>query len=296
MRLHLNVEPQEHAATEHALKVAARLDADALDHLASLAHEDALLTLALDVHRGMQAQQIALGALELIADHADGMGDLLARAQQDLLAHELGDHDLIRLVGAHALGEPTRALGQKACHHVHERLDIEALRGGDHDLVIEVHQGTRRLELLEHLLGTGQVRLGKDEHLGRLGGSHALGNPGVAAADRGARIDHEGDHVHVGELAQSALVELGAKAVLGLVDAGRVHNHELAVLAVDHGAQTAARGLGHRRGNGNLLTVAGVQQRGLARVGTAHQGDESGAEALGHIRAAGHGGKAGILG
>ena len=33
-----------------ALKVVTRLDADALDHLAALAHDDALLTLALNIH------------------------------------------------------------------------------------------------------------------------------------------------------------------------------------------------------------------------------------------------------
>ena len=73
MRLDLHVEPQEHAAPEHALKVATRLDADALDHLAALAHDDALLALALNIHGGVQAQQVALGALKLVAHNAHGM-------------------------------------------------------------------------------------------------------------------------------------------------------------------------------------------------------------------------------
>ncbi len=227
------------------------------------------------------------------------MRNLLARAQQDLLAHELGHQDLVGLVGAHALGEPTRALRQIAGHHVHKGLDVEALGGRHHDLVVKINERAGGLELLEHLFRTGKVGLGEHEDFRRLGRrhalghpsvaaadggarvdherdhvhvgelaqgalvelgaqavlglvDHALGHPSVAAADGGARVDHERDHVHVGELAQGALVELGAQAVLGLVDTGGVHDHELAVLAVDHGAQAAAGGLGHRRGDGHL--------------------------------------------
>ena len=67
------------------------------------------------------------------------------------------------------------------------------------------------------------------------------------------------------------------------MDAGRVYDDQLAVLAVDHGAQAAARGLGDRRGDGDLLAVAGVEQRGLAGVGAANQRDKAGAEALGDV-------------
>ena len=287
MRLDLHVEPQKYATPEHALQVAACLDADALDHLTALAHDDALLALALNVHGGVQAQQVTLGTLKLVAHDAHGVRDLLARVAQDLLAHELGDHDLVGLVGAHALGEPARALRQVGGDHVHERLHVEALRGRHHDLVVELNEGAGRLELLEHLLRARKVGLGKNEYLGCLGGSHALGNPGIATADGRARVDHEGDDVHVRKFAQGALVELAAQAVLGLVDAGRVHDDQLAVLAVDNGAQAAARGLGDRRGDGDLLAVAGVEQRGFTGVGAADQRDKAGAEALGDIGAQG---------
>ena len=131
-------------------------------------------------------------------------------------------------------------------HHIHERLHVEAFRGRHDDLVVKVHELARGFDLLEHLLGAREVGLGKNEHFGCLGGSHALGHPCVATTDGRARVDHERDHVNVRKLSQGALVELGAQAVLGLVDTGRVHNDELAVLAIHHRTQAAAGRLRHR--------------------------------------------------
>lgn len=59
-----------------------------LDHLAALADDDALLPLALDVNRGVHAQDL-LSLLERVTDDAHGVRDLVAGATQDLLAHKL---------------------------------------------------------------------------------------------------------------------------------------------------------------------------------------------------------------
>ena len=134
------------------------------------------------------------------------------------------------------------------------------------------------LKLLHDLCGVGLIGLGEHQDLLGTGVFDALGNPGVSPADRLGSIDQKRDDVYVIELKQGTLIELGAQAVLGLVDTGRVNEDQLVTGAVDHGAHTAAGRLGHRRGNGDLLAVTGVEQRGLAGIRATDQGHKAAAE------------------
>ena len=108
-------------------------------------------------------------------------------------------------------------------------------------------------------------------------------NPLVAATDGLRGVDEQRHDVHVGELGQGALVELAAERVLGLVQARRVDEYDLAPLAVEDAAHAPPRGLRHGRGNGHLLAQAGVEQRRLAGVGAPHKRHDPAAEALRHV-------------
>ena len=74
----------------------------------------------------MHAQHL-LSLLERVTDDAHGVRNLVAGATQDLLAHKLGHEGLVGRVGAHVLGEPARALGQKASDGLDKRIDVEVL-------------------------------------------------------------------------------------------------------------------------------------------------------------------------
>ena len=63
------------------------------------------------------------------------------------------------------------------------------------------------------------------------------------------------------------------------MDARGIDKDQLVAGAVNHSAHTATGRLGHRGGDGDLLAVAGVEQRGLAGVGTTDQGNKAAAEA-----------------
>ena len=249
-----------------------------LNHLAALADDDALLALALDVNGGVHAQHL-LGLLERIADYANGVRNLITRAAQNLLAHKLGNERLVGSVGTHAIGEPTRTLGQKVRNGLDEGIDVEVLDRRRHDLVVIFHELVGGPKLLHDLCGVGLIGLG--EHQDLLGTSvlDALGNPGVSPADRLGGINQKRDDIDIVQLEQRALVELGPQAVLGLVNTRSIDKNQLVAGTIDDGAHATAGRLGHRRGDGDLFAITGVEQRGLTGVGPADQGHETAAEA-----------------
>ena len=230
----------------------------------------------------MHAQHL-LGLLERIADHAHGVRDLVTGAAQDFLAHKLGDKRLVGSIGTHIFGEPTRTLGQKLRNGLNEGVDVEVLHRRGHDLVVVFHKLMRCLELLHDLCGVGLVGLGEHQDLLAAGASDALGNPGVSPADGLGGINQKRDDVNVIELEQGAFVELGAQTVLGLMDTRGIDKDQLVAGTVNHGAHAAASRLGHRRGDGDLFAIAGVEQRGLTGVGTTDQGHKAAAETGLHI-------------
>ena len=247
------------------------------DHFAALANDDALLALALDVNGGVHAQHL-LGLLERIADNANGVRNLITGATQDLLAHKLGNERLVGSVGTHVLGEPTRALGQKVRNGLDKGIDVEVLNRRRHDLIVIFHELVGCLKLLHDLCGVGLIGLGEHQDLLGTGVFDAFGNPGVSPADRLGGINQKRDDIDIVQLEQRALVELGPQTVLGLVDTRGIDKDQLVAGTVDDGTHAAAGRLGHRRGDGDLFAIAGVEQRGLAGVGAADQRHEAAAE------------------
>ena len=70
-----------------------------------------------------------------------------------------------------------------------------------------------------------------------------LCDPGVSPADGLGGVDQKCHDVHVANLGKRALVELGAKRVLRLVQARCIDDDDLAALAIDHGPHAATRSL-----------------------------------------------------
>ena len=206
------------------------------------------------------------------------MRNLITGAAQDLLAHKLGNERLIGSVGTHVLGEPTRTLGQKVRNGLDEGIDVEVLDRRRHDLVVIFHELVGGLKLLHDLCGVGLIGLGKHQDLLGTSVLDTLGNPGVSPADGLGGINQKRDDIDIVQLEQRALVELGPQAVLGLVDTRGIDKDQLVAGTVDDGAHAAAGRLGHRRGDGDLFAIAGVEQRGLAGVGAADQRHEAAAE------------------
>ena len=220
-----------------------------------------------------------LGVLDVIADDANRVRHLLAKVEEELLAHELRHKVLGCGVRVHVIGEPLGAFGQVSRDKLHECVDVEALARGDDQLVVEMGKLARSAKLGGDLLGRRLVRLGDHQELEVcLGAVDVARHPGIARANGLGRVDEKGNHVSIGELGQRSLVELLAEAVLGLVEARRVDDNELRVGRVHHGAKALARGLRHGARDGHLLPHARVDQRRLANVGPADQCHEAAPE------------------
>ena len=87
-------------------------------------------------------------------------------------------------------------------------------------------------------------------------------------------------------------VEPLAEQRAGLVDAGRVDEHDLGVGPGEHAHDAGAGGLRLVRDDGHLRAEDLVEQRGLAHVGPAHERHEAGAHQRPPARSAGTGSKA----
>ena len=107
-----------------------------------------------------------------------------------------------------------------------------------------------------------------------------VGDPSVPAADRLRCVHEESDHVDVFERFERRHVELFAEHIVGLVDAGSVHNDHLEIRAREDCAETMARGLRRVRCNSDLFAHDSVEQRRLAGVRASNQRDETAPEAL----------------
>ena len=95
---------------------------------------------------------------DLVDLDLDGVRDLLARAVQHLLAHELGEPDVLGLVGDLLEREQERPLGRELDEVLDERADALAAGGGDReDLAVEAEVGGR----LERLRSCACGRAGR---------------------------------------------------------------------------------------------------------------------------------------
>ena len=209
------------------------------------------------------------------------MGHLVAHRAQDLLADELCDDHLDRLVQAGTLRKPARAVRQEPGDFLDEGVHVFARDSR------QAHDGVPLGEVFrgQHLrfgpLARDGVGLRDDENLARACGRHQFRHPPIAAAHGLGCVYKHGDDVHALDGLQGRIVECGAERVFGLVQARRVHNDHLHVVGVVNGTEAVARRLRRVGGDGELLAHDGVEQRGLARIGAAHERDEAAAESGG---------------
>src|SRR4051794_37152072 len=87
---------------QHRLDLLAGAGADVLEARAGAADDDRLLRRALDEDLGADGEDLARG--DLLDDHGEGVGQLVAHALERGLADELGDERVLGLVGELALG------------------------------------------------------------------------------------------------------------------------------------------------------------------------------------------------
>ena len=206
--------------------------------------------------------------------HADGdsVGHLVLQQAQSLqLRHDL-PHGL---VGDGVLVEIGGALGQVLEDALHQLLRIVPLQGGHgHDLRA-VYGLAVGVDEEQHLVLLHGIRLVDHQDHRGLHLLQLLDDMPLPGSDEAGGLHQPQNHVHLIQGGLGGGDHVLAQLVLGLVDARRVHKHNLTLLRGQHGADTVAGGLGLVGRNGDLLSYQMVHQRGFSHVRPANQGDKA---------------------
>ena len=97
----------------------------------------------------------------------------------------------------------------------------------------------------------------------------------LPCADKGGGLHQPQDHVHFVQRVLRRVHHIIAQFVLRLVDAGRVHEHNLPLVGGQHCPDPVAGSLGLAGGDRYLLPDQMVHQRGFPYIRPADQGDKA---------------------
>jgi len=163
-----------------------------------------------------------------------------------------------------------------------EIVDAGAVESGDHEHAIERHQLAdvlgQRQETLFFLDPVDLVQHADAVHARRF---ELVDDARRIVIDTVRRIDHQYDRVRVLSPAPGRIDHGPVEPALGIEDAGRIDEHELAFAFERNAAHRHPRRLHLVRDDRDLGADDGVDERRLAGIGRTQHGDEPAAVAAG---------------
>ncbi|CAH0253601.1 hypothetical protein SRABI83_03185 [Arthrobacter sp. Bi83] len=197
------------------------------------------------------------------------MRQFVADAFERRFPDEFGDHHGLRFVRQVAVRIERRRRRHMADQDVGHGFDLEAVGGRDRDDVLPAvlaedltAQGGDGQQLLGQGLAVHGVGLGHDRDDGLVADGGELGGDElVARADLLVGRQAETDRIDLGEGVGDEFVEALAKQGARTVQARRVHQYQLGVIAVDDAPDRVAGGLRLGGGDGDFLAYQRVGQR-----------------------------------
>ena len=132
-------------------------------------------------------------------------------------------------------------------------------------------------QLRANLIFAGLIQLGDDTDDRGLwrDAAHVFQDPTVTRANLFISRDGQADYIHIGIGVFDYLVEALAQKGPRAVQARRIHDDDLGIIAVYQTANGVAGGLRLVRGDRNLLPHQGIGQGGLAGIRTPNKGYEA---------------------
>ncbi|MNI21884.1 hypothetical protein D3C73_754260 [compost metagenome] len=221
----------------------------------------------------MDVQGLAL-LLELFDFNGDLVRQLGAHLAHDFLAHKLRGEETAAAVGDLVFREEVIVFRQVLGNHAFQCIEVMPVLCGNRDdlrvrqLFLQPGQVRHQLGLVFDAVGLVQRH---DQRAGHV--LDALENHLVFFGPLGA-VDHEDHHVDVFQRRRSGLVHVAVQGLFAAlvhtrgVDVDRLH----IALGLDT-EHVVTGGLRFARGDRQLLTQDVVQQRGLAHVRTADDGN-----------------------
>ena len=273
-----DVEVEEDLAAELHLELAAGAASDLLDLGAPLADQDSLLGLGLGPDLGVDLRDAVVAALDVGHLDLDRVGQLVACAAQHLLAHQLGEQDVARLVGALLGRVHELAFGDQLLQPLDQGIEAGAVAGADREDLVHaaelggLGQHRRQLRVVEAVHLVDRAKHGGVE----VRAEQRLGDEPVARADALLRVDDEEDDVGVGQLALDAALHPLGQDVARPLHPGQVGEDELPALRDVRGdaADRSPGGLRAVRDDRDAGSDDRVDERRLAGVRAPGEADE----------------------
>ncbi|MNF83456.1 hypothetical protein D3C84_657810 [compost metagenome] len=212
--------------------------------------------------------------LELFDFHGDLVRQFRAQLAHYLLAHQFSGKEAAAAVGDLVFREEVLALRQALSHQALQGVEVVALEGGDRhqfgvrQLFLKPGQMRDQVALLVHAVGLVHREQHRALHvLHALQHQLVLFGPAVA-------VDHEDHHIHILQGRRGAAVHVAVQRLVALlVQAGGVDVDRLHVALGLDAEHVVAGGLRLARGDRQFLPEDVVEQRGLAHVRAADDGD-----------------------
>ena len=212
---------------------------------------------------------------DLLDDDHDRVRHLVAGQVERLLADHLGDPVLRRHVGGLVEREVERAFGQQVDEVVAQLPHAVLRHRADRVESMEVAERRSRLHLRRDVAVLEAVDLVDGDDHRDAEREHAAGDVAVAGTDAIAGRDDEQDDVDLLERRVDRLLHARRQRVHRALEAGQVGEHELPVRPVGDAEDPAPRRVRHVRGDRDLVAAEGVDERRLAHVRPARDGDDA---------------------
>ena len=255
---------------QQILNIRPGLRADLLEHRAFFANDDALMGIPLAIDGGVDFHKVIVFLFHGHHFHADAVGHFVPQISQGLFPDQLGANIPLGLIGEHIIGEIFGAHGQMRGQFCLEPIHAVAGAGADgHNTVIA--RILKRINDSQQRLGLHQINLIEHQQLIHLFLAHLGHNGSIMGAD-GSHIHQHQQRIDPLHGLLNGLHHEFAQLGAGMMDAGGIHKHDLAVIAAHHAHHPVAGGLRAIGHDGHLFANKCVQQGGFAHVGAAHNG------------------------
>src|SRR5439155_13719266 len=266
---------------EHLFDVVTGAHADVFQARGAVANDDFLLRRALDKDRAIDTHEILAHLFPLFSYHGGHVRNLFARLFKNFLAYNFRGQYADGLVRKIVFREEWLAFRQMPHHLSQQLFDLVALqcRNRHHrfPFMLAVVPLDQRQQLRLVLDPVGLVKQEKGRLFGLL---DQVEHEAIAVAGRRRRVANQTNQID----AQQRIVHRGHHAAIqfitGLMHARRVNQNDLAFRSRDDAENFEASRLRLVRNGRNLFADQSIEQRRLARIRPADEGDVAGAEIL----------------
>src|SRR5258708_3449946 len=286
MRLNFDEQFQKDFLAQKTFQLLARCRTDLFQLFAAFANKDCLLTIAFTINRHCDFDEPAQ-FLVAVHDHRGRVGNFLARCQQNFLTYELRCHEAFGVVGQVVFGKRGRSFGQGTHDLVQQDVKSFAFGRGYRNDLFEIVELAVLLHQGKQLVFGNPVNLVEQQIRGSGGLLHQIKHLAIAGAEALRRVHNDEHKVSPFERLVDLLHHSAIQAAIWPVDARSVNEDDLSCrpsalgFDIDHALNAVARGLWLGRDDGYLFADQRIEQRALARVRAADDGNKTGTESHG---------------